>query len=345
MDTSRRSSLLLPIAGVALLGGLRGARAQASGPPPALDKPHIWHADQYAKSGRPVADAVAWGADPTGQSASNGHIQEAIDYMASNYTGGIVYLPPGTYKSLAPITIKQSVRLVGASRYATTINGNFNDVDVVNFDTTCTRGSGMEHIELLGFYNHASPGSISSNAVFVDQNVPCTMNDLTVFNGNAALYTKGIDGTYHNCWFSGCVSHVVSNGANWYERCILDGNGNFTSYTYAFQQGTPFGGATSQENTFVQSDFSGTYTDSINIGGQSTSPYTITRFFGCVTGGPIAITVAYWTSFVGHEFGSSSFSLGNPNGGSVSVTGSAGIGVSLTLSGGQFLKSANFNIT
>lgn len=296
----------------------------------------------FFQTGQPWADVMAYGADPANAS-NDAAIQQAIDHMYTTYGGGPVYMPPGIFNITSGITIKGKVRLVGAGKNTTYLNGFSANVNTLTFNSTCTRGCSVENMTVQGYYS-TNPASIGSNTITIAQNVPANIICVNAWYGSAGLYTQGIDGHYSDSWFIGCQDGAVSNGANWFNRCIFNTNGSFSSYRYAFWQGTGYTGATSQENHFQQCDFSGPFTNSLVIQNSYTGTHPVNIFTGCVTSSPISILNGYFTSFVGHEFGSSSFNLAGA-GGTVSVTGSMGFGVTLSLSGSQFVKAANLNIT
>ncbi|MGM4886340.1 glycosyl hydrolase family 28-related protein [Tardiphaga sp. 11_C7_N12_6] len=289
-------------------------------------------------------EAIWFGVKGDGTTNDTPAIQAAIDFVYATVGGGIVKIPAGVCNTTATVTIKGGVRLIGAGKSVSYISGFGTNVLTLSFGPTCIRGCAIEDLTVQGYYN-ANSALVTNNAVFVEENIPAYIMNCRVWYGAAALFTKGVDGTYFNSWFIGCIDAVVSNGANWYERCILDTNGSFGAYRYAFSQGTKFSAASSQENHFTDCDFSGPFTESVHISGSNTvTPYTVTSFENCVFSSPMSIQAAYWTSFVGCEFGSSSFTLNGAPGGTVSVVGCAGIGTTVVMSG-AFSKAGNFNIS
>jgi hypothetical protein len=301
-----------------------------------------WTGHQYFKSGRPWTDIIAWGADPTGAVSSDTAIQNAINFMAATFGGGIVFCPPGIYAITTGITVKSRVRLVGAGRDVSYISGFVTNVDTIHFDSSCLRGCSLEHLTAQGYFN-ANVALVTSNTVTVAQDIPVYIGSCTIWYGNAGLVTSGIDGHCFDTWIMGCQDCIVSNGANWYNRCIFDGNGSFASQRYAFWQGVGFAGATSQENAFVMCDFSGVFTKSVFIDDSFGGTFCLPKFSQCVLSGPIDIQHSYFTTFSQCEFGTDSFTVNAVTGGSVSVIGSVGFGVTIHTPA-AVLKSANFNI-
>lgn len=66
-------------------------------------------------------------------------------------------------------------------------------------------------------------------------------------------------------------------------------------------QGAAYAGATSLENSFVQCDFTGPFTEAISIDGTA-GTNVATSFDHCVFSAPIGIPTAYWTTFTGCHF-------------------------------------------
>lgn len=310
---------------------------------PYLDTTNIWSGNQYFKNGTPWADVRAYGAVGDAATSDDVAIQTAIDYMYSTYGGGVVFFPPGIYRITIGLTIKGAVRLVGSGRTTTHVSAFLDDVTTITFDSSCIRGCSVEHMTVLGYFN-ADVSLVTTNAMFVSENLSVITDDVTCWYGNAALFTKGVDSYHHNTWFMGCVNCVVSIGANWYIRSIFDSNGSFASQNHAFEQGESFAGATSQENHFFQCDFSGVFAASILIDDTGGSTHTVSVFDSCVISSPVNIVKAYWTYFNGCEFGSTTFALNASTGGTVSVVGCVGFGIVLNLVG-SFVKAGNFNIT
>lgn len=264
-------------------------------------------------------------------------IQNAIDYIHS-LNGGIVFFPQTTYTINTQINLSDFVRLQGASGVtagATLITASA-DITVLN----CV-ACGHCIIENLFFYNsNATP---THNVMEVDSTtINMTVRDCTFWGGVAAINISGTDCMFQNVYPVGNTWCIFSHGANWYHRCKIDfAAGTLPgSPTAAFTQSTPVAAAI-QENTFVQCDFSGVFTDSILIddGGTSTAFQT---FVACVFSQPIIITNAKGSMFNACEIGST-VSVGA----NVSIfTGNFGLtGVVVSISGTGKVLAGNFHLS
>jgi hypothetical protein len=261
-------------------------------------------------------------------------IQCQLDYAYTSSGGGIVYFPPGSYLvSGGGLTLKGGVEMVGSGQAVTVVEVK-SDSGVVSFDAATCNHSAIKDMSVFGYQS----ASATTNAVTIGQNCPVILRDDTIWFGNSGLYNQGVDSLIENCFIAGYVGGVTSQGANWYVRDKLDTPGGFTSQ-YAFLQGVPFTNASSSENHFIQTDFSGTYTNSIEI--QDATNSAITVFDGAVISSPVSISGAKWTNFANCEIGASV----TANAGVVTVTGSYGFG-GVTVSGSATIVGGNnFNVT
>jgi hypothetical protein len=255
---------------------------------------------------------TANGAVPDGVTDNGPIIQAAVDWLYNNYGGGRLWLPhPGNYMC-RNLVLKGSVTLLGHGRGNTSLQSQNADFSVVTLDASVNYG-GFKHLFVIGFTDHAA----KTNAVNVADNVPAIIDDCSIWGGSSALFTRGMDGRYSNLFLLGWgFANLVSNGANWYSNVKMDDAAH--APRWAFYQGTPVMLGV-MENTFVQCDFSGAFSDgSVGIydGGTSTA---LTRFLGCITSHPIKIGGSKHTGFTNHEFGSPVFVNAS---GTVSVAGS-----------------------
>ncbi len=102
-NSARRTLLTGGAVGLAAAAGTTLGRAQpaaASTPPPSITD---WINVTYSP----------YNADPTGSSDSTSGINSAITTAAGRATGGVVYLPAGTYKVSYPLDLKAGVFLIG----------------------------------------------------------------------------------------------------------------------------------------------------------------------------------------------------------------------------------------
>jgi pectate lyase-like protein len=295
-------------------------------------------ADTYF-SGRPWFDALSSAhscvaADPTGVSDATTSIQCHATYMFSTFSAGPVFLPCGTYLISGGATgllLKGGVSLIGESLGCVNLQVA-TDSNVVTFDSaTCNRGAGISNIFVVGFQNVAA----TKDAVIVGANCNPILRDDYIWFGANAINTAGVDAIIENVFACGYTNAVTSTGANWYIRDKLDTCG-ITS-TNAFTQG-----ATSfiAENHFTDTDFSGTYTRSVNIN-DITGTHALTVFHGGVFSSNILEQNGLWTSFIGAEFGSTTLAVNN----NTSIVGSLALSATTVSGSGTRSCAGNFSIT
>lgn len=240
-------------------------------------------------------------------------IQDAIDFMATTYGSGKIWLPqPGGYKTSAMLTIKNGVQLIGHGRAGTMLSAT-NDTGVLYFDGSANY-AGVYDLFIVGTQSAAS----GSNTITVADNAPVNLARCTIWGGNSALLNKGIDGTIEDCYIGGWkFASVVSNGANWYKRVKIDTAG--VPCGHAFYQGTPVPGkAGAMENSFDECDFSGEYSSSLTIAdGNTNTAYS--SFTNCIFSSSINLQQARHTQFGNCAFGSAAF---NRSGGTCNIVGS-----------------------
>jgi hypothetical protein len=279
--------------------------------------------------------AVAQGDSVTDDSAA---IQCQIDFMIRTYGAGIVYFPCGNYLIGSTLTVSGGVILQGGGANCTVVRVA-TDLLAISFDSSASY-AGLKDLTVLG-YNNPSAGR---HTVFVGDNALVNMRDCVLWGGVSGLFDEGIDGLIENCNIQGYQYGVVSNGANWYVRDKIDGPPvPVSSTSYAYYQGTPFPGATSEENHFVQCDFSGSWTYSVWIQDDPAGHQRATTVFeSSVFSSPIVISSAAFTVFTANELGSS-FTVGG-SGGSVTLTGNVSVGGTLTISGSH-VCAGNINIS
>ena len=247
---------------------------------------------------RQTVNVKDFGAVGNNSTNDYGAIQAAIDSVG---VGGIVLIPPGNYRVNNTLVISTSVMLMGTGPGSCAINVGNNDIPVLN--VTGGTFSGAQNLFLIGYQNVAA----TSTAVSVGVNIPALFRDCFIWGGNYALGNEGVDGYYENIDFAGAGlgGNIISTGANWYVRCKIDQN-VVASAAGFFQQA---GAGTAKENHFTQCDFSGTYTNSIQINDSVANSYM--NFVQCVFSKPCILQVAKWVSFNSCEFagGSSQFQI------------------------------------
>lgn len=287
----------------------------------------------YFGSGRPWVD-VRSGTNGCAAAAGNGStddtaaIQCQINYLNTNFGGGIVNVPLGTYLvSGGGITIKGGVQVIGAGAADTVIEA-LTDSTVVTFDaSTCNKYAALNNIFITGYQNVAA----TQSTVTIGANCPVIMRDDYVWFGLNGINNGGVDSLIENVYVCAYGDAIKSTGANWYIRVKAD-TCAITS-TNAFEQL----GSTTLENHIIQSDFSGNYTNSLRIN-NSASVMSISQ---SVFGANIAVVSANFTQIDSSEIaggitisGSGNMTFNN----NVVLTGT------VTPSGGLYNCAGNVNL-
>lgn len=276
-----------------------------------------------------------FGAKADGVTDDTTAFQNAIDLINGHFgNSGTVDVPTGDYLCISGITLKGSVRLVGAGVNGSRINSiNYNLATVIVCDALCSYAS-IENISVYGYLNAAA----THNTVTIQNNALVICRDCVFYGGVSGLNTAGVDCYFENCAFDGYGFNVLSTGANWYVRCKID-TAVASGATAGFHQGAYFTTGVA-ENHFTQCDFSGSYTNSIEIadGGQVSA---LTVFEGCVFSKPIVITSANVSMFSGGEIGSSVTVGTNPT----IINGCAAVSGAIVVSGAGKVVSGCYNIS
>ncbi len=144
-----------------------------------------FNGDVYFKSGRPWTDVVAFGADPTGATASDVAIQAAINQVIAAGSG-VVFFPPGVYKITASLTVPITARGVCLYGYGAELKGAVND-SILQISDGTTVGNRAERVSVLGLRINGNGGTDS--IVFPNQNgiqigaiIGCTLLDVDIEN-------------------------------------------------------------------------------------------------------------------------------------------------------------------
>lgn len=163
-----------------------------------------------------VTSAV-YGAAGDGTTDDTAAIQAAIDAITAA-GGGLIYLPPGTYKLTSALTLTEvrDIAILGAGRYSTIIRQ-------VTANTPAVQCNGLWYSRFEGI-RFETTAAQSGNAVFE------------------------LDGNYD-------LTHTLSVQANTFKDCVFAG-GNLADYCFAMvRQGT--GSGQGSENLFLNCHFEG----------------------------------------------------------------------------------------
>jgi Pectate lyase superfamily protein len=231
-------------------------------------------------SGKPWADVTS-GANSCAAAVGNGSnddtaaIQCQITYMNATYAGGLVFFPPGNYKTTSTITVPAGVILQGAGINATLLGSITADIVVLEFTG---QYAGLRDMGVAGYTNSAA----TKSTIIVDANVLQTnFKDCNITGGLWALEQRGADGVVQSCYVQGygtAGGNLYSyGGRNWYLRAKFDDNGQAHAYGVLIKQGSTVGAL---ENSFDECDFSGNFTTAslkIDDGTASTAQTTITN--------------------------------------------------------------------
>jgi hypothetical protein len=116
-----------------------------------------------------VFNVVTYGAAGDGVADDTAEIQAAINAAAASTTGRTVYLPPGTYRTTAALTVPAYVTLAGASGNGTSPAG------VTGYPTICT----------------IEPDAGSDNGILIADPLSVTLRDFAIVGTGHATSTGG----------------------------------------------------------------------------------------------------------------------------------------------------------
>lgn len=284
--SSRRKLLGLGAAGL-FAGSVGAAEIGAAAPADA------------ATTGTPAwADVTAYGADPTGAADATGPFTDAITALAG--TGGVLYLPRGTYTLGSTVTIAPTpfapIYLLGDGAWASVISFTGSGdclriYDATSYGTRTKFGGGIVGITIDG--SKATTGAGSTGVHLGDllqYELDLTVQNFTesgsigVHLDNQYYWTEQLFG---RVYAQHCARHVVfdwtppnssSTSSGSFERCDLD--------LYINQDNAAFDGVVFRNGAFtgnsslkIRGNFGGrsTAVDSAVLrltGSQSTSSYS-----------------------------------------------------------------------
>lgn len=280
-------------------------------------------------------------ADPTAVVDATTAIQCKINYLNTNFGGGVVFFPPGSYLvSGGGVIVKSGVWLIGSGQIATAIVTH-TDSKVVSFavtGTTCPSGNHYGGLEKLAVYGYTVSPTNAGTVIGDLCNV--TIRDAILYYGSQGLINNGVDTRIQDTFIWGYTGALLSGGANFYSRVRLDQPAG-TGAAYAYFQTTSVAGPSIIENQFTDCDFSGTYTNSVVIddGG---AVKAITKFSNPVFSSPISVNNARATLIAGAEFGSTTLYI---NGGVASIVNSYALAATTRTGAVTPICAANLSLT
>jgi hypothetical protein len=119
-----------------------------------------------------LALATAWGADPSGTTDSTSAIQNACNSLSS---GGKVYLPAGTYKTIGTINRPANVYIVGDGPECTSITatGNYPIIATTGSSSNVLNRGGVQGLCLNGLWgaNNANTNSIGISESWTNRSI------------------------------------------------------------------------------------------------------------------------------------------------------------------------------
>lgn len=277
--------------------------------------------------GRPWVDvrSGANGCNPyTGSNVGNDTvaIQCQIDYLHTNFGGGFVVFPVGTYTINNSLSVTCGVTLAGfGMNGATQINTGGSDFVAISLT-----GGGNCFNGLRDIYIACSNSNVAGQScVFVNDNTNSIIENVNIQGGYRALDTHGVDGRYRHVVAAASAettgsANLFSRGSNFYADCKFDSVvhtdfGGFIALPYDPTSTAPM------ENQFVNTDFTGPF-GAVKGGGAAfavddggnVQRVAVTKCFGCIFGAqawgspPVAspaviINNAIWTLMDGAEVG------------------------------------------
>lgn len=165
-----------------------------------------------------VADGLS--GSPTDNTAV---FQSAINYVQSNFGGGIVFVPPGIFLIASGITLTTNVRLVGSGRTATYLQAWHNDVTVITMSASSQNS--LEGLTVFGKGTQNDTGAFGATHPAVAMNSSGgVLRDVQIFGGYNTLNVTATDAVIENvnCGQSYGPANVYTNANSWYLRCKFD---------------------------------------------------------------------------------------------------------------------------
>jgi hypothetical protein len=253
--------------------------------------------DALFKSGRPWADVLAWGADPTGATNSTTAVQNAINSLSS---GGVVYFPPGNYSVTGGLSITGGITLQGAGQNATTVQAWHTDVVVV---AVTGNKNTIRDMTIYGKGMNNDTGTLgATNSAVTLGGVSNIIRDSTIWGGNFAIYINGTDYLIENVATSESygTANVAVNGPGWFVRNKFDHSPTGVAVTSA----QPYGAwAATTAYTAGQVKIVGGYAIECTVGGTSGGSAPTVKNYGVnITDGTATWLLLAPSSYTGISF-------------------------------------------
>ena len=166
-----------------------------------------------------VADFGATGDGVTDDTIA---IQAALNSIPA--TGGMLYLPPGTYKTTATLTLlaKSNVTVFGAGMGASVINASAvtGNLMVLGYTSGAPSPAVLNNVTLRGFTLYGSATSAMDKIVNYRGINNVVFDAMEFYNGyNEGVYCDGASVSFNgltitNCYFHDCNKSSISNGIN-----------------------------------------------------------------------------------------------------------------------------------
>ncbi len=283
----------------------------------------------------PWCDASVFGMS-SARADNSTYLQAAIDYMNTNFGGGVIRIPHGNFTFTNNFTLKGSCMLQGVGRAICVLQCLATDINLMTIDAAATVGVGAKDISFYGRQN----ASASHSTVIIPQGVATCFRDCEIWYGSVALNTAGEDGIFDNCSIQGYGYNVYSTGQNWYERCAFD---DAICANVAFYQAQGYVGSPSSENHFTDCDFSTAATYAFQCDDGAANPRAISVFNGCIFSKGLLIHRAQATMISTCEIGAGV--TVDSGGGVVTLTGNYAFNPITVTGGTAVVKAGNYNIS
>jgi hypothetical protein len=283
----------------------------------------------------PWCDASVFGMSSANADNSTA-LQAAINYMNSNFGGGNIRIPHGDFLFTNAVTVKGACRLIGVGRRLTVLDALATDINVLNFNSSCQDGCGLQDLAVYGRQNAAA----SHSTIIVAAGVPVTFRDCNIWYGLIGINMAGVDGIIEDCSIQSYGYNVYSTGANWWLRTAFDDA--IAGFT-AFYQDQAYAGSPSAENHFTDCDLSTAATYSFQCDDVAGSPRAINTFNGCVFSKAVLIHRAEATMISTCEVGAGI--LIDSGGGVMTLTGNYAFNPITVTGGTAVVKAGNYNIS